>query len=912
MLGRARRDVSATSRKRRTAMVALMCLTTVPLVAVGAQAGTGSPAARTTWQQGTPVVAGLGVTESVASIMRRQRTQGLAGQPWVVPHLEPGIPDFRKSLPQNPDSPNVSQMPSRPGGPSAPTAPFTPQTLGTSFTGATISDTPGFVPPDTMGAVGPTQYVVTVNGRLRSFSKSTGLADGAIDVDPDVFFASVIVAGTSDPRVRYDRLSGRWFITMIDVASTDNRLLIAVSSGSTITNTSNFTFFDIPSDSTSPARTLTDFADYDTLGIDANALYMGINVFTGAGAFKATDGYVIRKSSVLGPGPIVVTVFRGLVPTSSTDGPYTPQGVDNYDPAATEGYFIGVSNTTFGRLVLRRVATPGGTPSISSNVLITVPTTSFPIDAPQTGTTKKLDTLDDRLFAAHIRNGKLWTAHNIQVNSSGVASATGGRDGTRWYELTGIPTSQTPSVVESGTIFDGAATNPRFFIIPSVMVSGQGHAALGFTTSGGAEHPNAATVGRLVGDTLGTVETTQLYTSTTAVYGPQAVQVQRWGDYSYTSLDPLDDMTMWTVQEFANSTNSWAVRVVKLIAPPPATPASASPPTVASGQSSVNVTITGTQVTGSGFYDPGSNLGGNAVNFSHIGASISGGVTVNSVTFTSPTSVTLNVSTVGATAGTKDVTITNPDGQSKTGTGILTVSGGGGPSVPPTVSVTDVDTLEGNAGTTTAAFQVTLSQNPAAAVSVNVATANSTASAGSDYVAVPTTTLTWNPGDPLTKTVNVTVNGDTLKEGNETYLLKLTSPSGVTIADTQGTGTIIDEEGRFFLYVSDASVVEGNAGTTTMTFNVSVSQLPAAGQTVTVKVATADGTASAPSDYTAVPLTTLSWTSASPSVTKTVSVTVNGDASVEPDETLLLKLSAQSKNAVISDTQGTGTILNDD
>jgi hypothetical protein len=57
--------------------------------------------------------------------------------------------------------------------------------------------------------------------------------------------------------------------------------------------------------------------------------------------------------------------------------------------------------------------------------------------------------------------------------------------------------------------------------------------------------------------------------------------VQRWGDYSYTSLDPMEDMTMWAVQGFSNATNSWAVRVVKLIAPPPVTLASASPASIA-------------------------------------------------------------------------------------------------------------------------------------------------------------------------------------------------------------------------------------------------------------------------------------------------------------------------------------------
>jgi hypothetical protein len=632
----------------------------------------------TIWEAGTPLTGAPGQTESVAGLMHDQLIADRSGRAPVRPRPEEEG-DFRMSLPENPRSPDVSRLPL--GAASPLTAPSTSQTLGTSFTGATVADTPGFVPPDSMGAVGPTQFVVAVNGRIRSFSKTTGSADGALNVTPDVFFSSVRSAGTSDPRVRYDRLSGRWFITMIDVNSANNRILIAVSSGSTIASASNFTFFDIPSDTTTPTRSTSDFADYDTLGIDANALYIGTNVFSGAGAFSGTDGYVIRKSSVLGAGPIVVTVFRNLA-IGTGEGPFTPQGADNVDPHASEGAFIGVSNALFGELALRRVADPGGTPSISSNILITVPSTAFPLSASQTGSKKTLDTLDDRLFAATFRDGELWTAHNIGVNSSGVASAAT-RTAVRWYELTGIPSGQTPSIVQSGTIFDGAASNPRAFFIPSVMVSGQGDAAFGYSTSGASEHPNAATAGRLAGDTLGTVGTTQLLTNSTSTYGPQTTStVQRWGDFSYTSLDPVDDMTMWTVQEFSNATNSWAVRVVKLIAPPPATPADAGPASVAAGQSSVNVTVTGTRVSGSGFFDPGSNLGGGAVPFDHIDASVTGGVTVHSVTFDTPTQITLNVSTVGASTGAQSVTVTNPDGQARTGNGILTVTGSnGGPAI---------------------------------------------------------------------------------------------------------------------------------------------------------------------------------------------------------------------------------------
>src|SRR5206468_8692892 len=106
--------------------------------------------------------------------------------------------------------------------------------------------------------------------------------------------------------------------------------------------------------------------------------------------------------------------------------------------------------------------------------------------------------LDDRLFAAHIRAGRLWTAHNIGVNNTGTTSGTRTRNGVRWYEFQGIATPGTPSIIQSGTVFTASATNvndQRHYWIPSIMVSGQGHAALGFSTAGTGERVNAGTVG---------------------------------------------------------------------------------------------------------------------------------------------------------------------------------------------------------------------------------------------------------------------------------------------------------------------------------------------------------------------------------------------------------------------------------
>src|SRR5207244_1186932 len=132
-------------------------------------------------------------------------------------------------------------------------------------------------------------------------------------------------------------------------------------------------------------------------------------------------------------------------------------------------------------------------------------------------------------------------------------------------------------------------------------------------------------------------------------------------------VDPEDDQTLWTFQEYTEAVNSWGVRVMKLIAPPPATPASASPSSIARGVASTDVTITGTASAGSAFFDPGAGFP------RRLSAAVSGGGVVNSATFVNPTTVTINISTVGASPGQKDVTIVNPDTQARTATSLITV-----------------------------------------------------------------------------------------------------------------------------------------------------------------------------------------------------------------------------------------------
>ncbi len=175
-------------------------------------------------------------------------------------------------------------------------------------------------------------------------------------------------------------------------------------------------------------------------------------------------------------------------------------------------------------------------------------------------------------------------------------------------------------------------------------------------------------------------------------------------------------------------------------------------------------------------------------------------------------------------------------------------------------------------------------------------------------MAIPSTTLTFAPGQ-ASQPVFVTVNGDVAHEGPETYLVKLATASGATIADNQATGTITDNESAISFSVGDLAVLEGHSGPATGTFTVTASSAPVTGQAVSVKFATADGTANAGTDYVGLPLTTLTFQPGQTSLT--VTVTVDGDVRVEGTETFFLNLSAPVGGSV-ADTQAMATIVDDD
>ncbi len=458
----------------------------------------------------------------------------------------------------------------------------------------------------------------------------------------------------------------------------------------------------------------------------------------------------------------------------------------------------------------------------------------------------------------------------------------------------------------SGTITNDDALPAISVNDASVTEGDSGTATLTFTVSLDHASASTVTVDYATTDNTATAGTDYTAISTTTLTfaagdTSKTVSVTVTGDSDfepnesfYINLSSPTNATILDNQGVGTITNDDAAPTVTLSVDSGTIAENAEVATVtvtlsATSTSDVSVTLgyTGTATGG------GTDYTASSTTITIAAGSLSGTATITAVNDTiDEDDETVIVDITGVTnateSGTQTVTVTITDDDAE-----------------PTISVNDQSVAEGNSGTTTLTFTVTLSAASGKTVTVDYATADGTATAGTDYTAIGTTTLTFAAGE-TSKTVGVTVAGDTVTEPDETVLLNLSSPANTSFGDAQGSGTITNDDANPAISINDASVTEGDSGTATLTFTVSLDH--ASASTVTVNYATADGTATAGTDYTAKS-GTLSF--AAGETSKTVGVTVAGDIVTEPDETVLLNLSSAG-NATISDAQGSGTITNDD
>lgn len=575
------------------------------------------------------------------------------------------------------------------------------QTVWSNFLASTFEENPLFIPPDPTGAVGPTQVAVVTNDMVKVFEKRAVTdppltsykgplhtpAPAQFAIPLYWFFLPVLTDGfPGDVHIRFDRLTKRWFISGMEFLQSipGNNILLAMSDGDRITDETSFTFYQIPSDLIphSPDAGAPLF-DQPRLGVDANAVLIGAsNYFTHTDScgFSFYDslysvGIAIDKKALLKGflGGYVVKLGSWQFNQQNTgSGMIYPRGVYNDNPTAPKSFFAGVNLTGTAPNAGDAIVLTGltfdnnGFLTDVSEAAVPVGPFQYPRAITALGSPLAIDPADARLVDASIyknkRTGKstLWTSHAIGVNQSGGFVSfqdfyEQARTASRWYELSDIFTK--PHIAQSGLVYDAAQASGRraiSYFNPSIAANGQGHAVLGGTTAAYNRYLNVFIAGRYYGDAQGTLSEAQKPTATTGMYA----YTDRWGDYSQTVVDPVDNQTIWTFQEYAASDDNFGVRAVQIKAPPPATPL---PPDPISNKNNVWVTVKGVSVDHSGFFDPGSDKGGPGYNRLLVKAD--GGLIVSSIRFDNPTQIRFRVNAKGKAAGTYTLVITNPDGQ---------------------------------------------------------------------------------------------------------------------------------------------------------------------------------------------------------------------------------------------------------
>ena len=551
--------------------------------------------------------------------------------------------------------------------------------------GAYKNNIPGresaYTPPDNCGDVGTSQVIATANTRLKVFTKpivtgpgintptgtSTQTPPATFNVDLNTFFSNetLKITNISDPHIRFDRLTKRWFIVAIDVDhDVDNYCCIAVSNNDVITSSSVFNFYYFNVSQTGGKAN--EFFDYPTLGVDRYALNIGGNMFANALTYAGSNMWVVNKDSLIA-GVLKVTGFDHS--TTKTDM-YTPQGVQNDDATAPFGYFIGSSQSLYSKLVIRRIDHTSIVPVLSADINLNTIQTYAP-NTVIIPLGDSIDGNDHRLCAAMMMKNKitgktsLWTAQGSSSDITGNVTTTGDRDGIVWFEIGNMDIS--PSIVQSSRVFDANTPEPTSvnYIYPTIATSGQGHSIMGFTSAGKSKYPQATVAGRYRTDPGGVFQLPVDLTNATSRYNPGA---SRWGDFTQTVVDPIDNMTMWTFTQYADTVNSWGVRAGQLIAPPPSVPKLDTVPIC----NTSTIIVSGISINNSEFFDPGDDKNGPGFNRLTITVTGPSAISVTNIKLINQDTISASFNLPdGTLAGTYVVTVTNPDGQSSTTSFVL-------------------------------------------------------------------------------------------------------------------------------------------------------------------------------------------------------------------------------------------------
>ncbi len=439
--------------------------------------------------------------------------------------------------------------------------PLSGVTTGLNFDGQSAQDNRNlfgfaFVPPDTDGAVGASQFVQMVNVTLAVYDKSTG----ALQMGPAAIHTlwtgfgglcefgggTPTFADGGDPVVLYDRMAGRWLVSQLqyNTTFTQSAQCVAISTSSDATGAYNRYEFDFGSN----------FPDYPKFGVWPDGYYNSVNIFPPKG-FAGAMACAFDRAAMLAGAAASAICFQqppsvaSLLP-ADLDGSTLP-------PGGAPNYFVGLADSTHLNFFQFHAdfANPANSTFTGPTLIPVAPYSEICARAtslsciPEPPPGEAVDGLADRvMFRLAYRNFGDHEALVVNHTVKGGALA-----GVRWYE---IRNPAAPYVFQQSTIVD---PNVNYWL-GSIAMDKVGNIALGFSASSKSVFPSVYVAGRAPTDPAGA-----MFGPLTLVNG-SGVQIQsfkRWGDYSSMAVDPKDDCTFWYTNEYYATTGSfnWSTRI---------------------------------------------------------------------------------------------------------------------------------------------------------------------------------------------------------------------------------------------------------------------------------------------------------------------------------------------------------------
>jgi len=410
-----------------------------------------------------------------------------------------------------------------------------PPTLVADF--SALGDDGTSIPPDTHGAVGPNHLMVTLNTDVRIQDRD---GTNMSTVDLDTFWSGFFNSRTFDPKVLYDHMADRWMVTaMADPAASTSSVLIGVSQTSDPTGLWNIYRIDADASNIS-------WADYPSIGFNKDWIVIQINMFAISGSdFTGSQIYVFDKSDLYAGGTGAFTLFEDNVG-------FTQTPAITYDDTLSTLYLVEqwVPDENYDLVNKLRISTitgaVGAETYLPGTAIISIPEawddeaaqTNF---GPQTGTSLKIMLNDARIQNTVYRNGALWTVHTIFL----PAGNSENRSAIQWWQI-----DPTGFILQRGRLDDPTGTD--FYGYPSIAVNKNNAAMIGYSSFSSNQYASSNFVFRNSDDPINTLQEDTLLKAGEAKYSKTfGTGRNRWGDYSNTVVDPTNDTSMWTIQQYA-------------------------------------------------------------------------------------------------------------------------------------------------------------------------------------------------------------------------------------------------------------------------------------------------------------------------------------------------------------------------